>query len=159
MIPEGVLTYEDIEKQLRYDLAYLRMAYEWSQLSHCTRKKVGAIVVKNGMIISDGYNGTPTGFDNDCEDAQGITLWYVLHAEANAISKVARSTNNAQNSTLYLTLSPCKDCSKMILQVGIKRVVFAEKYKDEEGLNLLKQAGILVEHIPIDGYESKPKER
>lgn len=150
MITEGILTYTDKEKQLRYDLAYLKMAREWSQLSHCTRKKVGSIIVKNGMIISDGYNGTPSGFDNDCEGADGQTLWYVLHAEANAISKVARSTNNAQDSTLYLTLSPCKDCSKMILQVGIKRVVYAEKYKDNAGLELLKEAGVVLEHIPLD---------
>lgn len=150
MISEGILTYEDEEKQLRYDLAYLRMAREWRKLSHCTRKKVGAIIVKNGMIISDGYNGTPSGFDNCCEDEEGATLWYVLHAEANAISKVARSTNNAQDSTLYLTLSPCKDCSKMILQVGIKRVVYAELYKDGAGIELLKEAGISIAHIEVE---------
>jgi dCMP deaminase len=150
MISEGVLTYNDTEKQLRYDQAYLRMAREWSKLSHCTRKKVGAIIVKNGMVISDGYNGTPSGFDNCCEDEEGATLWYVLHAEANALSKVARSTNNAQDATLYLTLSPCKDCSKMILQVGIKRVVFAELYKDGAGLDLLREAGISLEHIEIE---------
>lgn len=156
MIAEGVLTYDDAQKQLRYDRAYLRMAHEWSRLSHCTRKKVGAIIVKNGMIISDGYNGTPSGFDNDCEDEEGATLWYVLHAEANAISKVARSTNNAQDSTLYLTLSPCKDCSKMVLQVGIKRVVYGSLYKDGEGLQLLRDAGIQVEHIPLEENESEP---
>ncbi|MCA1752193.1 MAG: cytidine/deoxycytidylate deaminase family protein [Cryomorphaceae bacterium] len=155
MIAEGVLTYDDAQKQLRYDRAYLRMAHEWSRLSHCTRKKVGAIIVKNGMIISDGYNGTPSGFDNDCEDEAGATLWYVLHAEANAISKVARSTNNAQDSTLYLTLSPCKDCSKMVLQVGIKRVVCSNLYKDGEGLQLLRDAGIQVEHIPLEENESE----
>lgn len=159
MIAEGVLTYDDAQKQLRYDLAYLRMAHEWSKLSHCTRKKVGAIIVKNGMIISDGYNGTPSGFDNDCEDETGATLWYVLHAEANAISKVARSTNNAQDSTLYLTLSPCKDCSKMVLQVGIKRVVYGRLYKDGEGLQLLRDAGIKVEHIPLEDYESKSQQQ
>jgi len=150
MISEGVLKYENREKQLRYDQAYLRMAREWSKLSHCQRKQVGAIIVKNGMVISDGYNGTPTGFDNCCEDEEGSTLWYVLHAEANAISKVARSTNNAQNSTLYLTLSPCKDCSKMILQVGIRRVVYAQIYKDGTGLELLEDAGIEIEHIPLE---------
>ena len=150
MISEGVLKYENREKQLRYDHAYLRMAREWSKLSHCQRKQVGAIIVKNGMVISDGYNGTPTGFDNCCEDEEGSTLWYVLHAEANAISKVARSTNNAQNSTLYLTLSPCKDCSKMILQVGIRRVVYSNVYKDGTGLELLREAGIEIEHIPMD---------
>ena len=150
MIADGILTYTEPEKQLRYDQAYLRMAKEWSKLSHCTRKKVGAIIVKNGMVISDGYNGTPSGFDNCCEDKDGNTLWYVFHAEANAISKVARSTNNAQDATLYLTLSPCKDCSKMILQVGIKRVVYAEHYKDGSGIALLKEAGISVEQIEID---------
>jgi len=150
MISEGVIKYEDREKQMRYDQAYLRMAREWSKLSHCTRRQVGAIIVKNGMVISDGYNGTPSGFDNCCEDEEGATLWYVLHAEANAISKVARSTNNAQNSTLYLTLSPCRDCSKMILQVGIRRVVYAEIYKDGSGLELLEDAGIEIEHIPLE---------
>ena len=150
MISEGVIKYEDREKQMRYDQAYLRMAREWSKLSHCMRRQVGAIIVKNGMVISDGYNGTPSGFDNCCEDEEGATLWYVLHAEANAISKVARSTNNAQNSTLYLTLSPCKDCSKMILQVGIRRVVYAEVYKDGSGLELLQEAGIEIEHIPLE---------
>lgn len=147
MISEGVLTFENKAKQRRYDLAYLRMAAEWSKLSHCTRKQVGAIIVKNGMIISDGYNGTPAGFDNCCEDDRGETLWFVLHAEANAITKVARSTNNAQDATLYLTLSPCKDCSKLILQAGILRVVFAKLYKDGEGVELLRGAGIEVEHI------------
>ncbi len=150
MIAEGTLTYADEKKQRRYDRAYLRMAREWSYLSHCNRKKVGAIIVKNGMIISDGYNGTPSGFDNDCEGADGLTLWYVLHAEANAISKVARSTNNAKDATLYLTLSPCKDCSKMILQVGIKRVVFAERYKDQAGIELLKSAGVELVHLSLE---------
>lgn len=149
MIAEGILTYDDKEKQRRYDLAYLRMAREWGKLSHCERKKVGAIIVKNGMVISDGYNGTPSGFDNCCEDDGGATHWYVLHAEANAISKVARSTNNAQDATLYLTLSPCKDCSKLALQVGIKRVVFANVYKDESGLDFLREAGIAYEHIAL----------
>jgi len=159
MIAEGILTYDDAQKQRRYDLAYLRMAREWSKLSHCTRKKVGSIVVKNGMIISDGYNGTPSGFDNDCEDEAGATLWYVLHAEANAISKVARSTNNAQDSTLYLTLSPCRDCSKMVLQVGIKRVVYSELYKDGEGLKLLREAGIKVEHIRLERNEPESQQQ
>ncbi len=149
MIAEGILTYTDKAKQRRYDLAYLRMAYEWGKLSHCKRKQVGSIIVKNGMIISDGYNGAPSGFDNCCEDSEGNTHWYVLHAEANAISKVARSTNNAQDSTLYLTLSPCKDCCKMILQVGIKRVVYSTLYRDNLGLDLLRQAKIEVEHIHV----------
>ena len=136
-------------KQRKYDIAYLRMAHEWSKLSHCKRKQVGSIIVKNGMIISDGYNGAPSGFDNCCEDEEGSTHWYVLHAEANAISKVARSTNNAQDSTLYLTMSPCKDCCKMILQVGIKRVVYSTPYRDNLGLELLKSADIEVEYIPL----------
>lgn len=135
------------EKQLRYDLAYLKMAKSWSELSHCVRKKVGAIIVKNDMIISDGYNGTPSGFDNCCENVVGETHWYVLHAEANAILKVAKSTNNCEGATLYLTLSPCKDCSKLILQAGIRRVVYAMDYKDTEGVQFLKSAGIEVAQI------------
>ena len=105
------------------------MAHEWGMLSHCDRKKVGAIIVKNGMIISDGFNGTPTGFDNHCEDEEGYTKWYVLHAEANAILKVAKSTNSCEGATLYLTLSPCKDCAKLIHQSGIKRLVYIKEYK------------------------------
>lgn len=136
------------EKTLRYDHAYLRMAKTWAELSHCTRKKVGAIIVREGMIISDGYNGTPAGFDNCCENEAGETHWYVLHAEANAILKVAKSTNNCQNATLYLTLSPCKDCSKLVLQAGIKRVVFSNKYKDTTGLEFLESAGVEIIHLP-----------
>lgn len=139
-----LLKYDDPAKQERYDRAYLRMAEEWSQLSHCTRKKVGALIVKNGMIISDGYNGTPSGFPNSCEDDQGSTLWYVLHAEANAITKVARSNNSAVNSTLYITLSPCRECAKLILQAGIKRVVYSRGYKDNSGIDFLRSAGIEV---------------
>lgn len=135
------------DKQLRYDLAYLKMAKSWSELSHCVRKKVGAIIVKNDMIISDGYNGTPSGFDNCCENTNGETHWYVLHAEANAILKVAKSTNNCEGATLYLTLSPCKDCSKLILQAGIRRVVYERGYKDTEGVTFLKSAGIEVAQI------------
>ncbi|MEO0405153.1 MAG: dCMP deaminase family protein [Bacteroidota bacterium] len=131
-------------KQLRYDRAYMKMAHEWAQLSHCKRKQVGALLVKDGMIISDGYNGTPSGFPNPCEDDNGDTHWYVLHAEANAITKVARSGNSAQGSTLYITLSPCKDCAKMILQAGIKRLVFQTAYKDDSGLQFLKTAGLEV---------------
>lgn len=141
------LVYADPIKQERYDRAYMRMAQEWARLSHCTRKKVGALLVKDGMIISDGYNGTPTGFSNDCEDAQGLTFWYVLHAEANAIMKVARSTNNARGATLYLTHSPCKDCSKLILQAGIKRLVYLDPYKDPAGLDLLHKGGVLVHKL------------
>ena len=117
------------------------MAHEWGMLSHCERKKVGAIIVKNGMIISDGFNGTPTGFDNHCEDEEGYTKWYVLHAEANAILKVAKSTNSCEGATLYLTLSPCKDCAKLIHQSGIKRLVYIKEYKDSSGLKFLKKAG------------------
>ena len=132
------------QKQLRYDLAYLRMAKEWAKLSHCTRKQVGALLVKNGVIISDGYNGTPSGFPNTCENEIGETHWYVLHAEANAILKVAKSTNNAQGSTLYITLSPCKDCCKLILQSGITRMVYLDAYKDTTAIDFLKNSGIEV---------------
>ena len=150
MISEGKLTYSDKSKQLKYDQAYLRMAYEWGKLSHCKRKQVGSLIVKNGMIISDGYNGAPTGIDNKCEDENGATHWYILHAEANAISKVARSTNNAQDATLYLTLSPCRECCKLILQVGIKRVVYSTLYRDDTGMGLLRNAGIEIDHIPLE---------
>ncbi len=130
------------EKELRYHKAYLRMALTWAELSHCQRKKVGAIIVKDDMIISDGYNGSPSGFDNCCENEIGETHWYVLHAEANAILKVAKSTNNCHGATLYLTLSPCKDCSKLILQAGIKQVVYNKAYKDTSGIDFLQSAGI-----------------
>ncbi len=138
------MVYADPAKQERYDRAYMRMALEWAKLSHCKRKKVGALLVKDGMIISDGYNGTPTGFPNDCEDAEGLTHWYVLHAEANAIMKVARSTNNANGATLYLTHSPCKECSKLILQAGVIRLVYLDEYKDLSGLRLLERGGLMV---------------
>ena len=135
------------EKQEKYDRAYLRMATEWAKLSHCERRQVGAIIVKNNIIIADGYNGTPSGFENCCEDSNGDTHWYVLHAEANAILKLAKSNNRGQNSTLYITLSPCKDCSKLILQAGIKRVVYINRYKDSEGIDFLSKAGIDVVQI------------
>ena len=135
------------EKQARYDRAYLRLAQNWAMLSHCTRKKVGAIIVKDRMIISDGYNGTPSGFSNRCENEEGETHWYVLHAEANAILKVAKSTNNTEGSTLYLTHSPCKDCSKLILQSGIKRVVYMDAYKDISGVTFLTNAGVVITQI------------
>jgi len=141
------IKYESKEKQLRYDRAYLKMAREWAQLSHCKRKQVGALIVKNSMIISDGYNGTPTGFDNCCENENEETLWYVLHAEANAIMKVAKSTNNSDGATLYITLSPCKECSKLVLQSGIKRVVYMKAYKDNSGLDFLSKAGIDIVQI------------
>ena len=137
------------EKQLKYDVAYLRIAAEWSKLSYCKRKQVGAIIVRDKMIISDGYNGTPTGFENCCEDEEGLTQWFVLHAEANAISKVARSTQSCDDATLYITLSPCKDCSKLIHQSGIKRVVYHNGYRDDSGIQFLMKAGIEVEHIPV----------
>jgi len=136
------------EKLNKYDRAYLRIAREWGQLSYCQRKKVGAIIVKDRMIISDGYNGTPSGFENSCEDANNLTLWYVLHAEANAILKVARSTQSCEGATLYITLSPCKDCSKLIHQSGIKRVVYQTEYKDNSGLEFLRKAGVQVECVP-----------
>lgn len=135
------------EKLNKYDKAYLRIAREWGQLSYCERKKVGAIIVKDRMIISDGFNGTPTGFENCCEDEDNITKWYVLHAEANAILKVARSTQSCEGATLYITLSPCKDCSKLIHQSGIKRVVYQNEYRDNSGLIFLKKAGVLVECV------------
>ena len=138
---------ENPTKQARYDRAYLRMATEWAKLSHCERRQVGAIIVKNNIIIADGYNGTPSGFENCCEDSNGNTHWYVLHAEANAILKLAKSNNRGQNSTLYITLSPCKDCSKLILQAGIKRVVYINRYKDSEGIDFLSRAGIDVVQI------------
>ena len=130
------------DKQLRYDKAYLRIAKEWGKLSHCKRKQVGALIVKDRMIISDGYNGTPTGFENPCEDDEGYTKWYVLHAEANAILKVASSTQSCRGATLYITMSPCKECSKLIHQAGIVRVVYEIAYKDDSGLQFLKKAGI-----------------
>ena len=134
-------------KQLRYDKVYLKMALTWAELSHCSRKKVGAIIVKDDAIISDGYNGTPSGFDNCCENDLGETHWYVLHAEANAILKVAKSTNNCSGATLYLTHSPCKDCSKLIHQSGIKRVVYHNEYKDTSGVDFLRKSGVEVELI------------
>jgi dCMP deaminase len=125
------------------------MATEWSALSCCKRKKVGALIVKDGTIISDGFNGTPKGFPNDCEDANGDTHWYVLHAEANAMLKVARSTQNTDGATLYVTYSPCKDCSKLIIQAGIKRVIYREEYRDISGVKILREAGIEVIHLDI----------
>ena len=123
------------------------MALEWAKLSHCKRKQVGALIIKNGMIISDGYNGCPSGFENNCEDENGETKWYVLHAEANAILKVAKSTQNCKGATLYLSMSPCKECSKLILQAGISRLVFLNEYKDKSGIDFLKKANIEVVHF------------
>tara|TARA_B100000579_G_scaffold345152_1_gene297756 strand:- start:10 stop:429 length:420 start_codon:yes stop_codon:yes gene_type:complete len=130
------------DKQTKYDKAYLKMALEWGELSYCKRRKVGALIVKDKMIISDGYNGTPTGFENICEDDEGYTKWYVLHAEANAIAKVSSSTQSTNGATLYITLSPCKECCKLIFQSGIKRVVYNREYKDTSGLEFLKKAGV-----------------
>jgi dCMP deaminase len=133
------------KKQLRYDNAYMKMAEEWAKLSHCTRKNVGALIVKDKMIIADGYNGSPSGFPNECENDEGKTHWYVLHAEANAITKLARSHNSAEGSTLYITLSPCRDCAKLILQAGIKRVVYKSAYKDTSGVDFLTKSSIVTE--------------
>ncbi len=132
----------------KFDKAYLKMAIEWGKLSYCERKKVGALVVKDRMIISDGYNGTPSGFENCCEDETGKTQWYVLHAEANAILKLAGSTQSAKDATLYLTLSPCKECSKLILQAGIKKVIYIDDYSDNDGIEFLKNHGIEILQIP-----------
>jgi dCMP deaminase len=130
------------KKQLKFDKAYLRIAREWGKLSHCHRKQVGALIVKDRMIISDGYNGTPSGFENICEDEAGYTKWYVLHAEANAILKVAGSTQSCRGATLYITLSPCRECSKLIHQAGITRLVYHTEYKDRSGLDFLEKAGV-----------------
>ena len=135
-------------KQRKYDIAYLKMAQECAKLSYCKRKQVGALIVKDKMIISDGYNGTPTGFENICEDEDNYTKWYVLHAEANAIMKVAASTQSSKGSTLYITMSPCKECSKLIFQSGIIRVVYNIEYKDKTGINFLRKAGLEIVHIP-----------
>lgn len=139
-----------MNKQAQYDRAYLTMAKTWGDLSYCERKKVGALIVKDRMIISDGYNGTPSGFENVCEDEDHYTKWYVLHAEANAILKVASSTQSCQGATLYITLSPCKECSKLIHQSGIKRVVYSTPYKDLSGVTFLQKAGVVVEHFSLE---------
>ena len=138
-----------MDKTKKYDVAYLKMAETWGKLSYCKRRQVGAIIVKNRMIISDGYNGTPTGFENVCEDEDNYTKWYVLHAEANAILKVASSTQSCDGATLYVTLSPCRECSKLIHQSGISRVVYSEAYKDLSGVEFLKKAGVIVDQIPL----------
>ncbi len=135
------------EKQKRYDKAYMKMAQTWGELSHCKRKKVGALIVKDRMIISDGFNGTPSGFENECEDENHYTKWYVLHAEANAILKVAASAQSCEGATLYITLSPCRECSKLIHQAGIKRVVYSVEYKDRSGLDFLEKAGVILTQL------------
>ncbi|MBO7116681.1 MAG: dCMP deaminase family protein [Prevotella sp.] len=138
------------EKQRKFDLRYLQMAKIWAQNSYCQRRQVGALVVKDGMVISDGYNGTPSGFENICEDENNVTKPYVLHAEANAITKLARSNNNSDGSTIYITASPCIECAKLIIQAGIKRVVYGEQYRLTDGIDLLKRAGIDVEYLDIN---------
>ena len=144
-----------LSKQKKLDLRYLRMARIWAENSYCKRRQVGALVVKDKMIISDGYNGTPSGFENICEE-NNVTKPYVLHAEANAITKLARSSNNSEGSTLYVTASPCIECAKLIIQAGIKRVVFAEKYRLEDGLNLLRRANIELVYLnPNDQHDSE----
>ncbi len=134
----------------KFDKAYLKMALEWAKLSYCERKQVGALIVRDRMIISDGYNGTPSGFENCCEDSEGKTHWYVLHAEANAILKLASSTQSAKGATLYLTLSPCKECSKLVLQAGISRLVYINEYSDDDGISFLKNHNIEILKIPED---------
>ena len=138
------------EKQLALDKRYLRMARIWAENSYCERRKVGALIVKDKSIISDGYNGTPVGFENICEDETGLTKQYVLHAEANAITKLARSNNNSDGSTLYVTASPCIECSKLIIQCYIRRVVYSTEYRLREGIELLQRAGIQVDYIPLE---------
>jgi dCMP deaminase len=135
------------QKQLQFDKSYLEMAKIWAQNSYCKRKQVGALIVKDRQIISDGFNGTPAGFENVCEDENNITKQYVLHAEANAITKVAKTNNSSENGTLYVTMSPCIECSKLIIQAGIKRVVFAVLYSNHEGVELLKRAGVEIVHL------------
>jgi dCMP deaminase len=138
---------ESKEKQRKFDQRYLDMARIWAQNSYCQRRQVGALVVKDSMIISDGYNGTPSGFENVCEDETGVTKPYVLHAEANAITKLARSSNNSDGATIYITASPCIECAKLIIQAGIKRVVYGEKYRLMDGIELLQRAGIEVIYL------------
>lgn len=138
------------EKQYILDKRYLRMARIWAENSYCQRRQVGAIIVKNQMIISDGYNGTPAGFENICEDEHNVTKPYVLHAEANAITKIARSGNSSDGATMYITASPCIECAKLIIQSGIKRVVYSEKYRLEDGIDLIKRAGIEVDYINLN---------
>ena len=134
----------------KFDAKYLRMAKIWASNSYCKRRQVGALLVKDNMIISDGYNGTPAGFENVCEDENGVTKPYVLHAEANAITKVAQSDNSAAGATLYVTASPCMECSKLIIQSGIKRVVYSDEYRLDDGIKLLKRAGIEVEKLEVE---------
>ena len=137
-------------KQAELDKRYIRMATIWAENSYCKRRRVGALIVKDKMIISDGYNGTPSGFENVCEDEDNVTKPYVLHAEANAITKIARSNNSSEGATLYVTASPCIECAKLIIQAGIRRVVYSEKYRLEDGLELLRQAGVEVVYVNVN---------
>ena len=146
---------ESNNKQNLLDCRYLRMARIWAENSYCQRRKVGALVVKDKMIISDGYNGTPSGFENICEDESNVTKPYVLHAEANAITKLARSSNNSEGSTLYVTAAPCIECAKLIIQAGIKRVVYGEKYRLDDGLKLLRKANIEIIYLPPEDNENE----
>ena len=141
-------------KQHDLDMRYMRMALIWAENSYCQRRKVGALIVKDKMIISDGYNGTPSGFENICEDEKGFTKPYVLHAEANAITKIARSGNNSNGATLYVTASPCIECAKLIIQAGIKRVVYGEKYRLTDGIDLLERAGVETVFLELDKQET-----
>lgn len=150
------MTLED--KQTELDLRYLRMAHIWAENSYCKRRQVGALIVKNKMIISDGYNGTPSGFENVCENENNQTFPYVLHAEANAITKIARSGNNSENATLYVTDAPCIECSKLIIQAGIKRVIYSRNYRLEDGINLLRKAGVEVCYLELPS-DSKPNDK
>lgn len=145
------------KKQLELDKRYIRMASIWAENSYCERRKVGALIVKDKMIISDGYNGTPSGFENVCEDENNLTKPYVLHAEANAITKIARSNNSSDGATMYVTASPCIECAKLIIQAGIKRVVYSEHYRLEDGIELLKRAGIEVIYTELDAHSSPNK--
>ena len=142
------------KKQHELDVRYMRMAKIWAENSYCKRRRVGALIVKDKMIISDGYNGTPSGFENVCEDGNNVTKPYVLHAEANAITKIARSGNNSDGATLYVTTSPCIECAKLIIQAGIRRVIYGEKYRIEDGINLLKRANIDVEYVDADEHRA-----
>ena len=148
-IVNSPLSIEQMDKQHEIDKRYLRMAAIWAENSYCERRKVGALIVKDQMIISDGYNGTPAGFENVCEDENGLTKPYVLHAEANAITKVAASSNSSKGATIYVTSAPCIECAKLIIQSGIRRVVYSEKYRTEEGCELLRRANVETEYIPI----------
>lgn len=138
------------KKQHELDVRYLKMVRIWAENSYCKRRQVGALIVKDKMIISDGYNGTPSGFENVCEDENNVTKPYVLHAEANAITKIARSSNNSDGATLYVTAAPCIECAKLIIQAGISRVIYSEEYRIEDGINLLRRAGIEVKYIPVE---------